>query len=731
MLSRWMACVACSAVLFSVVVVASPGSAQLLGDGGPDGGEDFVQLASGGFAEGIDGPHPEGSSANSYSWSSAIFDGRLYVGTVRNAFDAENTTPGDRRGEIWRYDPGTDGTDGTWDRVYQSPVFFEGVDGGVSREIGYRGMTVCDAGDGVERLYVSTIGLGGRVIYTEDGESFQPASAWGLDVVRDIGYRSLVCARGWLYMSPVGTFTDSEGTENPVVLASASPTNGRWRAVSEPGFGRPDTSTVMTLAGFDTRFVIPGDDMIVAGSLNRETGVEIHMAPACHRPLLAVVRILGLGCAPEWELAVSDGAGRPLDEGVQRSTISGAMEQFGDRMYISIGETRSFTRDASPEMIWLEADGSFGLVMGVPREPSTMSAYPGFECESEGGLCVPESGSGPGWGGGGPDWTDGSAEYVWDFEVHEGYLYATTFVNGTLNPNPAMSAAEAEALAAGGAGFDLWRTSNGVTWEQVFDDGLGNPLNSGGRTMASSPDGLYVGTANSNTVHPLGGTEVWLGRCLGGVTEPVADAGVDRVVYDEGADGEDVLLRGSGSGATSCGDEVYNYAWSEGACGATTGSISDGGSADVTVSQGSDTTETYSLVVRDTNGSTACDEVVIDVSTNAPPEVTITTTPAAVYPFPGAGAAGFLPTVRIPDGDDDDFVDVPLLGECIDTDLVSCEWYIAPSTTLADPVDDLENIATVPVGAAFSFRGVSIWLIAEDAAGNRTAAGVSVAELVD
>src|SRR3546814_6692987 len=45
-------------------------------------------------------------------------------------------------------------------------------------------------------------------------------------------------------------------------------------------------------------------------------------------------------------------------------------------------------------------------------------------------------------------------------------------------------------------GFSLWRTDDGVHWEPVTRDGFGNKFNWGGRTFASTPHGLFVGTAN-------------------------------------------------------------------------------------------------------------------------------------------------------------------------------------------------------------------------------------------
>jgi hypothetical protein len=73
-----------------------------------------------------------------------------------------------------------------------------------------------------------------------------------------------------------------------------------------------------------------------------------------------------------------------------------------------------------------------------------------------------------------------------------------------------------------GSGFDLYRSHDGENWLPVTTDGMGNPFNMGLRTFASTPHGLFLGTANpwgpkimplngDTYVHnPRGGCEVYL-----------------------------------------------------------------------------------------------------------------------------------------------------------------------------------------------------------------------------
>ena len=80
-------------------------------------------------------------------------------------------------------------------------------------------------------------------------------------------------------------------------------------------------------------------------------------------------------------------------------------------------------------------------------------------------------------------------------------------------------------VIAGAGGFDLFRSSDGIRWTAVTTNGFHNPYNYGARTMAASPLGLFIGTANPfgpeiavrtrsgwrYEPNPRGGAEVWVG----------------------------------------------------------------------------------------------------------------------------------------------------------------------------------------------------------------------------
>ena len=108
-----------------------------------------------------------------------------------------------------------------------------------------------------------------------------------------------------------------------------------------------------------------------------------------------------------------------------------------------------------------------------------------------------------------------------------------------------------------GGGFELWRTKDGINWIPVTRDGFGNPFNYGGRTMVSTPEGLFLGTANpfspkvpvkvgSSVVYipnPDGGTEVWHGN-LAHLDNPPKEARDAPIEIRE--KGEDIAVTGGG-----------------------------------------------------------------------------------------------------------------------------------------------------------------------------------------
>jgi hypothetical protein len=501
--------------------------------------EDFVPLATQGFLEAVDGPHPEGSLRISYMWSMRWWRDKLYVGTQKDVlcFGAEllaPTTPPpeeceltpEQRADIWAYTPGgEDGSRGTWEQVFQSPLLLEslpqlppdavppipGIDlTQVPQDVGYRNMLECHTG-GREFLYMVTFGVGGRVVYTPDGTTFLPASILGLNPVNDLGYRALACWKGRLWISPTGslsitgvppdvTFRSSlDNAFRPVLLVNDDPSNrlSPWRQVvdvaTDPQLGDAGNQGIYSMAVFA--------DALYLGVTNSTTGFEIWKADAtkCHEPP-------GL-CVLAWEKLIDNGGGRPIAaDGRADNERIFDFDVFNGHLYWGAAAAGSTGRITTPEMGRIGPDGRWDLIVGEPRDAGAMAADPNFNCQLEDPSCVPLSGKGPGFGP--TPLTQGTLGYIWQFEPHKGVLYA-----GVADASGVMGAPVPPGAVPGA---DLWRSHNGTEWSLVNDNGFGNPCNVGVRTMASSPFGLFVGTAN---VSPTGcgiaggtaGSEVWLG----------------------------------------------------------------------------------------------------------------------------------------------------------------------------------------------------------------------------
>jgi hypothetical protein len=112
--------------------------------------------------------------------------------------------------------------------------------------------------------------------------------------------------------------------------------------------------------------------------------------------------------------------------------------------------------------------------------------------------------------------------YLWSVVEHEGKLYCGTWDSVSLLPVVLSNLPQiVKALVANilykpfrepydivtDNGAELYVSNDGVYWEPVFTDGLGNPDNYGVRNMVSAGGTLYLGMANVAE-----GLEIWCSR---------------------------------------------------------------------------------------------------------------------------------------------------------------------------------------------------------------------------
>jgi hypothetical protein len=423
-------------------------------------------IAEGGF----------GQVANGYAWSMAWFRGRLYVGTARDPLCVERATmdfyfpsaglyqqrpaPGircpptihaaDLRAEIWRYAPRS----GRWARVYRSPRVPDPRAPGtaIARDIGYRGMVVSKPPGRPPELLVAGLTADEfvpelrrrhppRILRTTDGTRFGPVRG-GPRLIRGptgarrpVGYRAMAVVGGELYV------TASAGlTGDGVVLRVRNPggSSPRFEQVSPAGLA------VFEIAAFDGH--------LYAGTGDAQQGYGVWR--------------MGAGPRPGWEPVVTGGAGRgPM----VASVVS--MEPYRGRLYVGASGWGASAFPAS-ELISIAPSGSWDVVVGAAREAA-------------GGTRAPVSGFPDGFG-------NAFNMHFWRMQAYRGaLLLGTNDWSWSLRDIPRL-----DQRIRAEFGFDLYATCDGTHWWAATRDGFGRSTDFGVRTMAASPQGLFIGTTN-------------------------------------------------------------------------------------------------------------------------------------------------------------------------------------------------------------------------------------------
>lgn len=462
-----------------------------------------------------------GDGWNGYAHSMAWFRERLYVGTTRGTIAAlktnhprpdwkpwpvecpEDLYEVDRRAQIWEYTPET----GVWRKVYQAPWVPSRSGRQVPRYIGLRGMTVFQGpGDAAPCLYVSTWAplLAQEppdILRSEDGENFVPVPRPPWDTaVRS--FRTLQIFQGRVHTSPTGSATQLNRASECIgseatIYAADDLRSGAWQPASGEGFGDARNVTVFEMGTFNGH--------LYAGTVNMERGFELWKTPGGALPY-------------RWTRVLEQGAYRgPLNE------LALSLCEFKGALYLGTGIVnggyhRSYKiGPGAAELLRIWPDDSWDLIVGEARHTPQ-------------GLKVPLSGFSPGF----DNLFNG---YLWRMGVHDGWLYVGSFSWANLLPFlprrrwPRDVSALVERwgednLVRRCGGLELWRSADGVHWEAVTLSGFGNRYNWGVRNFASTPHGLFVGTANvfgpniavqdeggwRYAPNPRGGCEIWLGQ---------------------------------------------------------------------------------------------------------------------------------------------------------------------------------------------------------------------------
>jgi ubiquinone/menaquinone biosynthesis C-methylase UbiE len=309
--------------------------------------------------------------------------------------------------------------------------------------------------------------------------------------------RALVGFNRRLYTSPSGKGRQWAFTGSAVVLESINPVAGYWRPISVPGFGDENNQVIFEMAVFN--------DHLYAGTANPKNGYQVWKTKAEGNPPY------------KWQKVINNGAYRgKLNQAVM------CMFVFRNALYIGGGIRRGGydrefdTGPAAAELLRVYPDDSWELVAGEQRRTPQ-------------GLAIPISGLGPGFG-------NPFTGYIWSMAEYNGYLYVGTFDSTVMlsfvdpqklppETRQRFGPGGLQHLAERQGGFDLWSSFDGIHWNRVTGDGFGNKYNYGVRTMAGTPEGLFLGAANpfapeiaaktsagwSYVPNPRGGLEVWRG----------------------------------------------------------------------------------------------------------------------------------------------------------------------------------------------------------------------------
>lgn len=480
-----------------------------------------------------------GDPLNAYPHSMGWFKDRLYVATTRANLHLIWLTMGERRknfdfwpvekfespydldlrAQIWRYDPRLN----EWENVFISPMI-KGSEGfEVPLSIGFRGMTIHQGlNDPTVALYIPTwpsrLGPGPILLRSFNGIDFEQISEPGLGDPTVTTIRSILSFKGKLFVAPTGTTKDRFSANVPdrtAVYMCKDPANSTWDLACEPFFGDRTNIGIFCMAVFN--------GYLYAGTVNAEEGFQIWKTDAEGFPPY------------QWKRVLSHGGFRGKEnEGAV------AMIEFKGKLYVGTGILGGYDQarnigPAPPELFRLNRDDSWELIVGESRITSN-------------GLKVPLSGLGAGF-------NSPTAAYFWRMCEHEGWLYLGTYDvtswlpytrrnNWSRRIRQLVEQFGIETILSTWAGFDLWRSRNGVRWFPVSRNGFGNPCNFGIRSMASSPFGLFIGAANpygprmavrrlagwKYVPNPRGGLEIWLGskernevqgeRCTGPPVSP-------------------------------------------------------------------------------------------------------------------------------------------------------------------------------------------------------------------
>ncbi len=467
---------------------------------------------------GFDAANPDNAMQNNYAWSMTELGDYIYVGTARNIPYSifsnqifgdipipEELTPENPvlRGEIWRRRKcGQYG----WERVYRTPENLV--------DLGFRFMITYTTPGGETAIYAGALTLSPNLfmVKSTDGVNWRVLE----NDIQGFSTRYMAEHRGKLYMGAL-PITGLAGIQ---LYSSFDPERDGWELVDVNG--DPDKNprgNVDLLLSYNNHLYV-GTGLPTGFELWRTLGPE----PQKDR----------------WKLVVDKGAGDARNEHPWSLAVFNNYIYIGTAIEAAVLSLNPEQRIVPPkgfDVIRVDRFDNWELVVGGPPIVPTLPVT--------GIRGLPLSGYHSGFG-------NISNAYCWQLQRQGNELYLGTFSWSVLIPpfipllpdilrsllsinvkgyqtsqleylkyllqaDPRFAHLPLEdvlqwiadfitKLGRRTLGFDLWKTTDGIHWEPVSLNGLGNPHNYGVRMLFLSQNGsLYLGTAN-----PFDGLEVWV-----------------------------------------------------------------------------------------------------------------------------------------------------------------------------------------------------------------------------
>jgi hypothetical protein len=425
----------------------------------PLGTEDFRPFPTEGW----------GDRNNSWTWSMQWWQNQLFVGDNRSygcvssqAYHALNSIypypPGDpdmncpsnpakisMDAEIWTWFPTTN----TWQMVYDSPYSVPNPlpgDAGLylPPDIGFRTVTIYTDTVGTPHMVFGGVTAGAmgfgnlpppRLLSTTDGVNFTPVpqdKGTFMGLLTQVSFRSMTDFNNQLFVingniQGAGPIIASLPGEDP--LAG----DNNW-AQATPG-------------GIDYYNMAVFNGYLYAGVVDSINGYSI-------------VKTSATGSMPyTWTTVISNGGG--LLPTPSQYPIS--MQIYDGRLYVGTV--------SPPELIRINPDDTWDLVVGTPRQYNGQWKYP--------------------LSGLGEQYDNNFNDHIWRLGTHGNSLFAGTYdtsVRYKYSPQYGQILPQ--------MGFDLFRTDDGWRMTNVSTNGLNNGFDYGIRNFSDTPYGMFFGSAN-------------------------------------------------------------------------------------------------------------------------------------------------------------------------------------------------------------------------------------------